>query len=1850
MLALARSAGFIQDLTQALKLIRLLGRYLCENPSQKIVNSATNRDIKPSPWQVSSKCLARAILIIGNKFQADNNIFSESQLILSRYLDIVFSSFLTAETFDNQQKFFPLLFSIQGFLEAVTSKISIVPYSFIQKLLIKIREVFSTEFLLAIETTVAKFSSNLSREEYAAALLHPWSTQSSDFIWIYYAESYARSNKQLGAMQFSSYLCELARAVSSKIIGTSDLSNVNLLDKLLDIEKLGKLTEQQYDILDLVTDYAVAQITSLDEGADYIELASPEKIELAYATKTSALQIIGVSVYFKHFSVDEAVKLVVSSISHEYGMSNSVLAVTVFKLASLLCLFNDEIGGVITKYFSHFITIPSVDAGLVKNCADTLVFGLKTLSQDVVVSTIYTFINLLSADHDPISPTAPAKGYHDQTSGSVTGTEETSTSDSYNVGLYRNAITAVVTIASKYGDPQIAGLASTVLNQKLNSSPLLDREVALGMTDLIMFVNEKEFRTIWKSFTFLANNSFKSKDAEFGNLVSEVLYKLSNNIGRDHYLYDSYLAELLQTIVNRGDVHELEHHRPHVEISATANEIALFLLPLATLLPGLHEAPYETTDNEINNLFRNAWFNMVVHGFSKNSDLTAKHKHELEIIARSTPPLVSEVSTNKIESELELNTVLQRGSSHHNVNNQKEIMESITSSNIFDFRNIQYPKLMFLSATVLLESLRANTGNCSKVLLYFGDPGIRNGETRRYMTFITMDVIKAYITNVIKGGIAHFATDKVAAQLKEMFVLCCHRVKSIQDMAFECCNILIGSVPSALCQKISLFALLDLLTLLWSSCIDADTDEYEPRSIFHTKNTNIRLELSDSYDHRRESLKRFLVKAREWVNLALETMNFDVKNLLISYLNDMNSSRPLNDVALGFTFALEMGGSVSGSDRELAAITKAGNVSTDTSSGFLSQFIWSREIKTLPNFASSPEAIALYDKEAVEIRQKLDALFVNIDSHSHGSPFVHFTDARSLIFKASGFFTHKTEGRNIARLCVKIPFKVFTETSIQFGITLWLWAINENPSLKPLILSEVSQLWEWSVGELHGIYTRRHDIVDAADAKMEYSPSNKAEINHDAALASKEFSCHQQLIRFLSSAFKSSIYESSHLLKMFTRHLTIGLEGLKHASLHPLARTARFELIQFALDVLEVHTRLSSTNVVHALKNLIVSSALTWFSQPAQWPFGGNKLNLRADVDLLSKIAVIFKNMYISSNSKSQTFVANKRDLLLYFMADELSKMTAWLDPLQTGPNFRDNLGKKLIPSFTVSISVLNNAWDIDPVLAVYLVERFKSNDLSSRLETLIGKSPLKVVTVPEALPYFLRARNSKKVDSAVDHQLVYWARVSPIDSINLFLPNYHADSLLLQYAMRSLKSHDVDVTFFYVPQLVQSLRYDVSGYVEQYILETAQISQLFAHQIIWNILANLFKGEDLPENTAEDSVNPILERVIKRMTSAFKDEDREFYEREFTFFNTVTGISRSLMPYLRKTKAEKKVKIDEEIAKIVVDEGVYLPSNPDGEVIDIDRKSGKPLQSHAKTPFLATFKIRRKVRDLGDSENGVPDDDEEEEDNERTKTIELWQSAIFKVGDDCRQDVLALQIISVFRSIFNSYGLDLYVFPYRVTATAPGCGVIDVLPNSISRDMLGREAVNGLYEYYTTKHGGEDSIQFQRARNNFIKSLAAYSVISYLIQFKDRHNGNIMYDDQGHILHIDFGFCFDIVPGGVKFEAAPFKLTHEMVAVMGGSTNTQAYRWFEELCVKAFLACRPHSETIIKVVLPMLDSGLPCFKGESTIKRLRNRFVLDKTEREAAVHFRSLIKKSFESVYTKGYDEFQRITNGIPY
>lgn len=76
------------------------------------------------------------------------------------------------------------------------------------------------------------------------------------------------------------------------------------------------------------------------------------------------------------------------------------------------------------------------------------------------------------------------------------------------------------------------------------------------------------------------------------------------------------------------------------------------------------------------------------------------------------------------------------------------------------------------------------------------------------------------------------------------------------------------------------------------------------------------------------------------------------------------------------------------------------------------------------------------------------------------------------------------------------------------------------------------------------------------------------------------------------------------------------------------------------------------------------------------------------------------------------------------------------------------------------------------------------------------------------------------------------------------FEPRFGNDPMILQYAHRVLEQHPVDLTFFFVPQVVQALRYDELGYVARFIFETAKISQLFCHQIIWNMKANCFKDD----------------------------------------------------------------------------------------------------------------------------------------------------------------------------------------------------------------------------------------------------------------------------------------------------------------------------------------------------------------------------------------------------------------------
>ena len=99
------------------------------------------------------------------------------------------------------------------------------------------------------------------------------------------------------------------------------------------------------------------------------------------------------------------------------------------------------------------------------------------------------------------------------------------------------------------------------------------------------------------------------------------------------------------------------------------------------------------------------------------------------------------------------------------------------------------------------------------------------------------------------------------------------------------------------------------------------------------------------------------------------------------------------------------------------------------------------------------------------------------------------------------------------------------------------------------------------------------------------------------------------------------------------------------------------------------------------------------------------------------------------------------------------------------------------------------------------------------------------------------------------------------------------------------------------------------------------------------------------------------------------------------------------------------------------------------------------------------------------------------------------------------------------------------------------------------------------------------------------------------------------MIDDQGHIIHIDFGFLLSNALGqGLKFEKAPFKLTQEFIDVLGGEMSKK-FKKFRRLMQKGFMALQEHADKIIVLVeMMMMGQGdLPCFEqGEQTIRIMK--------------------------------------------
>ncbi|TRM58568.1 hypothetical protein BD626DRAFT_550606 [Schizophyllum amplum] len=1501
---------------------------------------------------------------------------------------------------------------------------------------------------------------------------------------------------------------------------------------------------------------------------------------------------------------------------------------------------------------------------------------------DLIMSSMYSLLNYIAATSKDIygsannsqmldNPLYQSQG-GDATIKSVeTGLRGLSDDEKRLVGI--STISVVTRLALEFKMEEVTKLTISMLLQRLRSAePTVEAAIAYSLVDLALAAPQSSFVDIIRAFS-LINSSANPDDPRFSNnMVLAAQTRLAQELHHRPELYETYLVELLTLFSDKGvAIQNAQISNRHVkvrgdrylldstdlmQIDDMIEQLASLLLPIDALMSHEDFHPESNVTPSVLSLFRSMWFLCILFQFTKveGEDNSAMQwlRPALARISAKTPALVVEESHDSVASDVEYNSVVRQEYAHTVINTHRNLLTRYIGLRSHEIRSLSSGQIIFLLMMHDMESMRSAIGLVSPLVSYFTNDSLnRHPELSACMDSVAEKVVRGCTADLNISAGRQALPECLPSELRLLLVASTHRVAKARDVASKYLNRLLTSFPSLMCDPPLVFAILDVLTLLRRGCENEFTDEHNPVYEFHSERAEVTLELTDSYVVRNEILEKLHRNANNWLDLALARAPMELRATLQRYLaSNQPSGFELESADLGASVAEHYGKMVGPVQRQLTSLSDLSNCKTDGSKNLASQLVnksyfigeaagvrlasrqESGEVDKLPPMSAPVDEVhALRAKLA----QSLDDI-----RNKHSSLTVQ--NLKRLLFRAAATLIAMTQcDYSLLHHIVVLPFEVATPSSTAAGIEVWTWLIASKPDIEVALASEILEAWTDTIKQEKGIFSKTLNYEDPFFHPVDYAPTDKELIDRSSAAARRLTAPHALVLEMLFSRLQAARYRKPEVMFIIQHLVLRTARAFSEMSTHPLAREARFSFLLFGFETLK-SSRLDSY-CENILRESLYSFAYSWFAVRPQWSYGANRVQLDADIKVLSEFLsylqgdAIGPSSAVTSLAPSQLAsrynyytkrLASIGTPLKLLVENELFRLSVWANCTNDPKRGQDHVSSMERSLYDASWqNLVRTVWQIDPAIAVFMAERFKQPAVRNEVVRLVRSSTRDVMDVAEAVT-FLIGDTMDVINGRRDlRYLLLWAPVSAIIANTFFERRFKNDPIILQYAHRVLEGHPVDLTFFFVPQLVQALRYDDLGYVEQFIFETAKISQLFCHQIIWNMKANCFK-DDLSE--IEDPLKPTLDRMVNKIVASLSGEARDFYDREFGFFNEVTSISGKLKPYIKKTKPEKKAKIDEEMAKIVVDVGVYLPSNPDGVVVDIDKKSGRPLQSHAKAPFMATFKVRKEGVVINEDPESLLDGDGAGQ--EQKTEYDVWQQAIFKVGDDCRQDVLALQMIAMFKNIYTSIGLTLYLYPYRVTATGPGCGVIDVVPNATSRDEMGRAKVNDLLDFFVAKYGGQDTVAFQRARLNFIQSMA------------HRHNGNIMIDGEGHIVHIDFGFLFDIGPGGVKFEPNSFKLNHEMVLLMGGRYS-QGYQLFQLLTVKAFLAIRPHADQLISTVRLMLDTSLPSFKGEPTIKRLRDRFALGLNERQAAEFMVGIIRNAHENMRSTAYDEFQRVS-----
>ena len=513
------------------------------------------------------------------------------------------------------------------------------------------------------------------------------------------------------------------------------------------------------------------------------------------------------------------------------------------------------------------------------------------------------------------------------------------------------------------------------------------------------------------------------------------------------------------------------------------------------------------------------------------------------------------------------------------------------------------------------------------------------------------------------------------------------------------------------------------------------------------------------------------------------------------------------------------------------------------------------------------------------------------------------------------------------------------------------------------------------------------------------------------------------------------------------------------------------------------------------------------------------------------------------------------------------------------------------------------------------------------------------------------------------------------------------------------MERYEKDKVLEYLPQIVNIFFY-LNQSVEflpvfYWIIEFGHSSALDFYWTFWSFCEN---KQDFDKSLLLELENKIVNGSgsnNKRLYSIEKIEETEsmnnknrleYFEFQRDFVKTLKQISIDLNSQVEYTQVfltsslaqlenfiiEKRQTNSKSPCKYTkqLNRGIILPifnENYTQQIVRILPDESIPLRTRSKVPYLLivetldineleTLKKSKKAQKSNLTQDPFFEFTTE---SWQHKSARIQQTSPFghysswalrgfliKANDDLRQERLAMQIISKCNQIFALNSIQIYLRPYKILPIDSNSGLIEYIQNSISLHSL-----KSIYSNFTLIETflALWPYKFSQAQENFTRSMAGYSLICYILNLKDRHNGNILVDNEGHLVHIDFGYFLNSSPGNVGFESSPFKLTNEMIDLMGGFEG-EMFKIYKGLLFEGFLKIREKMDEICCVVEIMVNgSGFQCFgNGNEVIFQLRERFFPALEKEDILIKVDEIIKNSASNWRTNMYDLYQNKFNGI--